>query len=158
MLATTCMAVDTEDKPVPEVGRIYHVFDDGKITRSRHSLERVVKVIPIGDFVHDVHYVSWLDAAKHCDWLFRNSTDFVVVTEAVETDSNNVYGGGYYARTKDGGWFAFGHFFGDGLLDVDGKVWDEFLENVRGGKRFDYDAGEIEEIEKWDNIVRTQCV
>ena len=35
---------------VPEVGKIYHVFNDGKLRLSRHGLEKVVEVIPFKDF------------------------------------------------------------------------------------------------------------
>jgi hypothetical protein len=34
------------DKCLPEVGKSYHVFNDGKITLSRHYLVKCVAVVP----------------------------------------------------------------------------------------------------------------
>ena len=137
-----------ELKPVPEVGKVYHVFDDGKIRLSRHSLEKVVEVIPIGDFVSNHMYTRWLEEIRACDWLYADSSDFVVVTEPRDDPGNHRY----YARTKAGGWFGFGHFFGDGELDVDRTLWEDFMERVREGDTFDYDDEEIAEIEELDKI------
>ena len=33
-------------QPVPEVGKEYHAFDDGKIKPSRHSIVRITEIVP----------------------------------------------------------------------------------------------------------------
>ena len=35
-----------KEQPVPEVGKEYHIFDDGKVRPSRHYIAKVVEVIP----------------------------------------------------------------------------------------------------------------
>ena len=37
---------------IPEVGKQYHFFDDGKIRPSRHSIATVLRVIPISEAIN----------------------------------------------------------------------------------------------------------
>ena len=36
-------------QPVPEVGKEYHIFDDGKLNINRHYTAKVLEVIPFTD-------------------------------------------------------------------------------------------------------------
>ena len=53
-----------EAKDIPEVGKIYHVFDDGKITWSRHFLVKCKAVIPLKQFATDPQYAKVYEAWK----------------------------------------------------------------------------------------------
>jgi hypothetical protein len=38
-------------KPIPEIGKYYHFFDDGKISPSRHYIARLERIISISDSI-----------------------------------------------------------------------------------------------------------
>ena len=90
-----------KEQPIPEVGKEYHVFDDGKINPLRHSLTTIIDVIPFGDedFETDV-LDAWLIEKEECDWLYAKETDFFVKAMG-ERDAEPQY----FVRTTDGGWF-----------------------------------------------------
>lgn len=114
-------------EPVPEIGHFYHAFDDGKITPSRHMLMKVVDVI-------DYNFLPpWLKACilqekEEHYWLFDGYTDFVIKCEyqTIYKTSHTDY---YFARTKQGGWFAMTvHSWMDGCtLDVTCKDWNYLI-------------------------------
>lgn len=150
------MAPDKDQTDVvPEVGKIYHVFNDGKIRLSRHGLEKVVEVIPFKDFQtrEDMKelYASWRNNVKSCYWLYSPVTDFIVVTEIIGDDLAEDEKTAYYARTKDKGWFGFGSFLCDGQLDSDRHLWKDFVDAARSGEWFNYDEKAMAEIEELDN-------
>lgn len=123
---------------IPEVGKVYHVFDDGKITLMRHFLVKCKEVIPFYKLSTDPSYKEifdrWKESVKDIDWLFRPETDYVICCEfAVDEDhwgfaSVNTYF--YYARTKNGNWFGFGTLLDDGVLDVSRKIWEQFYKDA----------------------------
>jgi len=106
-------------KPVPEVGKIYSSFDDGKIRESRKYDVTVKKVVPFPD-VDETTLRIWETDVSECNWLYATSTDFFVFTEKEE-------GKEVFARTKDGGWFGIGDFLGNGRLDIDGSLLARLL-------------------------------
>lgn len=147
-------------KDVPVVGKIYHVFDDGKITWSRHYPVRCTEVIPFDRLSSDPKHASLFDAWKHrgCDWLYAEDTDFVVACEDIEDAAServlreDIWDRTlYYTRTKDGGWFGFGTMLDDGVLDVDRSIWSNFLDAVREGETYEYSPEEVAEIEAADS-------
>lgn len=137
---------------VPEVGKVYHVFDGGKIRLSRHYLDKVIEVIPFKDFqtredMKDA-FAMWQQAVKNSYWLFAEATDFIVVTEGYpEPDKEEPRV--FYARTHDKGWFGFGELF-NGNLDSDRHLWEGFMKSVREGTTWDYDADDLAEIAEMD--------
>lgn len=146
-------------KDIPEVGKIYHVFDDGKITWSRHFLVKCKAVIPLKQLATDPQYAKVYEAWKNrgCDWLYADTTDYVIVCEDIEDSvSEGILRGDtwdsllFYTRTKNWDWFGFGTMLDDGVLDVTRKVWTEFLENVRGGEMYEYNSDTTVEIEEAD--------
>lgn len=127
---------DFETKyPVPKEGQIYHAFDDGKITPSRHMLMKVVKV-------HDVNFIRpFLKACiaqekEEHYWLFDGTTDYVVECEWLTDSSLCDHKDYYFIRTIHGKWFAMAvQNWMDGCeLDVTGDLWEylitEWKENV----------------------------
>lgn len=100
---------------IPEVGKTYNCFDDGKIRDSRLYTVDVVSVIPFGE-ADELLLSKWNAAVSEAYWLFAKQTDFFVKTE------NGEDGDAVFVRTIDGGWFSIGMFMNSGLLDVDGSL------------------------------------
>lgn len=102
-------------KQVPEIGKTYNCFDDGKIRLSRLYTVDVIGVIPF-DKIDKKTLKEWKTQVKYCDWLFAKETDFFVKTKNGE-DGNTTF-----VRTLNGGWFSISEFMNSGRLDVDGEL------------------------------------
>lgn len=102
-------------KKVPEVGKTYNCFDDGKITESRRYTVDVTEVIPFAKIDKET-LEEWKEESKQCDWLYSNKTDYFVKT------ANGEDGCATFVRTLNGGWFSIGSFMNSGLLDIDGSL------------------------------------
>ena len=133
---------------VPEVGKQYHFFDDGKITPSRHSIATVLRVIPFSEAnsiivkarewdleIADPIYVDkpitevWKHDVTEHDWIMNAETDYLIECSIPDYDENNIW----FARTTEGGWFSMDIQSGwqAGRLDVDGKLYDYMCEYFR---------------------------
>jgi hypothetical protein len=110
-----------KEQPVPEVGKEYHTFDDGKIKPSRHSIARVTEVIPFAEVNHKALLEEWRQEVMDCYWLYATETDYFIKVEYEDEDEP-----AYFVRTKDGGWFSLG-FFGSSL-DIDGSLYSKMIE------------------------------
>ena len=106
-------------QPVPEVGKEYHAFDDGKIRRSRHSIVRITEVVPFASVNHKAFLEEWQQEVEDCYWLYAKETDYFVKAEWDDETS-------YFVRTQDGGWFSLGWF--GARLDIDGSLYQKLLE------------------------------
>lgn len=103
-------------KKIPDLGKEYNVFDDGKIKQSRLYKVKVIEVIPFHNIDKDILDL-WEEEVKDCDWLYSESTDVFI-----KTWNGSDYE--YFVRTKlDGGWFSLG-FMNFGRLDIDGDLTD----------------------------------
>ena len=109
-----------KEKPVPEVGKKYHIFDDGKISPSRHSITTVAEVIPFDDFKNAEVLEIWHSEKEDCYWLFATETDYFIRTTFDDEEDS------YFVRTTDGGWFSLG-FLGS-RLDADGSLYNKMIE------------------------------
>jgi hypothetical protein len=135
------------DKDVPVVGKVYHMFDDGKITLQRHYLVKCLEVIPFEKFSTDTAYADlfkcWQKNVQDCDWVYCVTTDYIVKCQIVGDRDNRIL---YYTRMSDGSseavhvvhrdtqtwqWFGFGSLLYDGVLDVTGKIWEQFYDNYK---------------------------
>lgn len=112
-------------QPIPEVGKEYHIFDDGKIRPSRHYIAKIVKLIyPEDAYEITALYKAWQEQVEECYWLFAKETDYFVVAES-DYDKDLIY----FVRTTDGGWFSIdypGCWMG-ARLDIDGSLYNEML-------------------------------
>lgn len=112
-------------QPIPEVGKEYHIFDDGKIKPSRHYIAKIVKLIyPEDAYEITDLYKAWQEQVEECYWLFAKETDYFVVAES-DYDKDLIY----FVRTTDGGWFSIdypGCWMG-ARLDIDGSLYNEML-------------------------------
>ena len=109
-------------QPVPEVGKEYHIFDDGKISPSRHYVAKVVEIISPED-AKDITGLleAWECDKFDCNWLFAETTDYFVRAKSDSYDLNSLY----FVRTVDGGWFSldFPNVWMGARLDVDGELY-----------------------------------
>ena len=104
---------------VPEVGKEYHTFDDGKIRPSRHAITTISEVIPFDDCSDTELLELWHNEVEECYWLYATETDYFVKAEYDDETA-------YFVRTKDGGWFSLGWF--GSRLDIDGSLYEKMKE------------------------------
>lgn len=134
----------TNMKNIPEVGKYYHFWDDGKCGPSRHYICKVEKIHTIkdaknifvnvpeyneatnqNDFVKTTLYDRWRYEVKGHNWLYANDTDYIVEISCPVYDEYNLYA----VRTKDGGWFTINvqSWWQSGRLDVTGDIYESVL-------------------------------
>ena len=106
-------------QPVPEVGKEYYAFDDGKIRPSRLEVVKIVELIPF-DKADEELINEWKQNIEECYWLYATETDYFVKGEWDDETS-------YFVRTEDGGWFSLGWF--GSRLDIDGSLYENMIEN-----------------------------
>ena len=115
--------------PEPEVGKIYHSFDDGKIRLSRLVDWKITKRIDLDNDKVSKYLLRLIQKEiKECYWLF--DTEQTIIYRAYAVDKNGKYnreiGYCYYLRTKDGGWFGVNYFWSC-ELDVDNRWYNELV-------------------------------
>lgn len=117
--------------PEPEVGKIYHSFDDGKIRLSRLIDWKITKRIDLDNDKVSKHLLKVLQRdIKQCYWLF--DIEQTIIFHAKAVDENGKYdkqiGTCYFIRTKEGGWFsAYSKMFWWCELDVDNRWYNELI-------------------------------
>ena len=128
-------------QPVPEVGKKYHCFDDGKITFSRHFIIQVDEVLGHQQFKkkYPEEFQQYRQAIKSCYWLYSTHSDKFIITYNGENDEVGVY-----VRTKRGGWFGIGDYWNSARLDSSGIIWDTLVSEAR--KESGIDKEELERI------------
>ena len=109
---------------IPEVGKEYHIFDDGKIRPSRHYIAKILEVIPFEDCKDEDLIAAWKANVASSYWLFAPETDYFV---KVESDFDEDYL--YFVRTKDSGWFSLNitSWWQGARLDIDGKLYETMI-------------------------------
>ena len=100
---------NTKPMPEPEVGKIYHGFDDGKIRLSRLIDWKITKRIDLDNDKVSKNLLKILQKEiEECDWIF--DSEQTIIYRAYAVDENGKYdrsiGYCYYLRTKEGGWFG----------------------------------------------------
>jgi hypothetical protein len=98
---------------LPEIGKTYNCFDDGKIRESRRYEVTVKEIIPFKEIDKDI-LEQWCEEVKRYYWLYADKTDYFIKTwngDDVET----------FIRTKNNEWFSMG-FMCSGILDIDGSL------------------------------------
>lgn len=157
------------EKPVPEVGKFYHFWDDGKTSLGRHYIckcERVLRIkdakkitvdVPHWDFNHNREYIETLSLYDHWydeerpnhPWLYAEETDYFVECSCPKYDTHNLW----FVRTKhDGGWFSMNiqSSWQGGELDVDGSIYESIIEECKSWKE-GWELIEAYEAETYEN-------
>ena len=106
---------------LPEIGKTYNCFDDGKISKSRMYKVTITEIIPF-DKADDELLELWKEVLS-IYWLFEKTDCFIKFKSTEFKDKPN----GVFARTKNGGWFGLGNYWNKGLLDIDGSLTDSLL-------------------------------
>ena len=106
-----------EPQPIPDVGKEYHAFDDGKIKPSRHFITKIAEVIPF-NAVDEVLLRTWQQEVEECYWLYATETDYFIKAYDGDTEEPS-----YFVRTTEGGWFSLGWF--GSRLDIDGSLYEQ---------------------------------
>lgn len=117
-----------KEQPVPEVGKEYHIFDDGKISFGRHYVAKVTEVLPFEKVANPESqlYRAWEENIMEAYWLFAQDTDYFVKAES-SYDNNPLF----FVRTVDGGWFSidYPNVWMGARLDIDGSLYEKMKEN-----------------------------
>lgn len=101
---------------LPEVGKYYNNFDDGRIRGNRKIPVFITAIIPAKE-IDDNTFNQWLSEVLDYYWLYAEKTDYFIkgILEINENTKEEVV----YVRTKNNEWFSLG--FWRGLLDVNNK-------------------------------------
>ena len=130
----TFIGYDTKMNPImpePEVGKIYHGFDDGKIRLSRLVDWKIVQRIDLDNDKVSKNLLRVLQKEiKETYWLF--DTEQTIIYRAYAVDEKGKYdksiGYCYFIRTKEGGWFgANARCLWWCELDVDNRWYNELI-------------------------------
>ncbi len=108
---------------LPEVNKYYKNFDDGKIRPSRMTTVKITKIIPYNE-IDSKTLSEWDKEVSECDWLYSSKTDYFIFG-LIDSDDAEVV----YVRMLDNRWFSLGWWAG--LLDVDGSLEKEMIENMQ---------------------------
>ena len=110
---------------IPEVGKEYHIFDDGKVRPSRHYIAKILEVIPFDECKDEELLMTWRSNVESSYWLYSTKTDYFVKAES-DFDENYLY----FVRTKDVGWFSIDviSWWHGARLDTDGSLYKIMVE------------------------------
>lgn len=128
-------------QPIPEVGKIYNFYDDGKLSHTRQFKAKVLKMISTEEAKniqlsnddseldkHETLFDGWMESIKDCShngepWLYDTQTDYFIECSIAEYDKDPIW----FVRTIHGGWFSMDitGFWQSGALDVDGSLTEE---------------------------------
>ena len=125
MSVTVINTMPYKEQHVPEVGKEYHIFDDGKISPSRHYTAKIVEVIPFEECSNKVLLETWAQEVQAYKWRYATVTDYFVKAES-DFDKNLLY----FVRTLDGGWFSidYPNVWMGARLDIDGSLYKSMVE------------------------------
>lgn len=114
---------------LPELGKRYHFFEDGKSGPSRHYIVEITEIIPFEEMIDGELLDVYDTEVRECDFLYAPETDYFVYGRKVLLDNTlDMEDEFIFIRTNYGGWFSFGHWFEDGLLDVDNSKYNAIAE------------------------------
>lgn len=124
-----------QNNNIPEVGKEYHFFDDGKTSPSRHYIckcERVLtpeeaKTVTFNlDNSKITLYNIWKAESYKHNYLFAENTDYFIEVSCPKYDENNLWA----VRTKNSGWFTLDvqSSWQGGRVDVTGEIFDNVVE------------------------------
>ena len=108
-------------QPVPEAGKEYYAFDDGKIRPSRLERVKIIEVIPFKECQDNALISNWTVEVTDCYWLYALETDYFVKANYMQPD----IGAQWFVRTVDGGWFSIGWW--GSRLDIDGSLYEKMV-------------------------------
>lgn len=129
---------------IPEIGKTYKFYDDGKPSPSRRY-DAIVIDIKFPEEAKEIYfptfydanrdyvpttityneksigkislYEHWQNEVKECPWLYATETSHFIECKIPKYDENNIW----FVQTKNNGWFSINiqNCWQSGLLDVD---------------------------------------
>ena len=160
------MTMKDKLKPIPEVGKEYHFWDDGKSSPSRHYIcrcERIVRSIKeaknikftlkeyLPPYTKDAEFMEyetslydiWKNEVEQYDWLIAEDTDAFVELSCPKYDENNLWA----VRTKWGGWFTMNiqSSWQGGDVDVTGEKFDNIIAEAERDNEYEFMQEYLEE-------------
>lgn len=145
---------------LPEIGKKYHFFDDGKCSPSRHYIATVEEIITADEakrryfdsFMTNTMrplYDIWKDNVSHSNFLYAEETDVFVRCSIPAYDENPIW----FVRTKGGGLFSIDVQVGwqSGRLDLNGEMY-QYAKSIfdNDGRHYDGYYDELSGTEKID--------
>jgi hypothetical protein len=65
-------------QPMPEIGKEYNYYDDGKIRQSRHSIIKILNIIKIEEASRFI--TEFFERIKNeYDWIFSEKQDYFII-------------------------------------------------------------------------------
>lgn len=111
---------------LPQMGKLYWHYDDGKITPSRQEKVQIIKVVPYSQVSKEDRLLIQNEIEDH-KYLYNDFPSHVVYGINLsmmdfpwKTEDSEII----YLPTTRGGWFGFGKTcdWNCGDLDIDGKL------------------------------------
>ena len=142
------MKNSNEDRSfLPEVGKEYYFYDDGKVSISRQYKVRITDIIPFSEAKNRVYCVTGKDIINQLNrynfeaptydkiwekskidypWIFTKDTDYIVIARYVgDNPAWFIYENYDMLFGQSGcGWYTFDDYY-NGRLDVDGSLTEQ---------------------------------
>lgn len=109
-----------KQQPLPQIGRTYNCFDDGKISISRHYLVTITEIIPFDEI--DESTLKLWEKLKDDHNVYAKETDHFIRF----IGENNTQG--TFVRCRTGSWFGMGILSNAGRIDMS-KTEKEILDS-----------------------------
>lgn len=133
-------------KPVPDVGKEYICYDDGKIKESRQYKVQILLVVSYEDVCNwdkEAFLNSYFPNNEENHYLFESNPDYFIYAITYELKNRPMIE--IFSRTRDGGWFGIGEvkydehkdkYFCDsywcsGILDIDGTITEQMYKDMQ---------------------------
>lgn len=104
-------------RKLPEIGKFYDCYDDGKIHESRKYKVKIISIIP---FEKASLYLraQWRKAQNSYYWIFAREMDYFIIGNSYEREDEGIISESIFVRTIDGEWYSIGNYWDNGLLIV----------------------------------------
>ena len=117
---------------LPEVGKKYWHYDDGKITPSRQETVVINKVIPYLEVSEELRKRISEEIERY-DWIYDDVISHVIFGTNLDMAGHPYKEGDeeiIYLPSEEG-WFGFGvnNYWNGGRLDIDGKLTESIQES-----------------------------
>ena len=115
-------------RKLPEIGKFYDCYDDGKIHESRKYKVKIISIIP---FEKASLYLraQWRKAQNSYYWIFARETDYFIIGNSYEREDEGVR---IYNKVgvKDGCFGYIGEYSGELLPFCNYNVMEEIVGNI----------------------------
>lgn len=121
---------------LPQKGKKYYCYDDGKVSYGRQYEVLITDVIPWNDAAEELQHLC-NQAIKQDPDLYKCNQDYIVIGVSYEQYLPTIE---IFLETKYNGWFGIGdynkkeqtfiNYWNSGLLDVDNSLTENLKEKL----------------------------